>query len=365
MDGSQSQSPEPTVKSGSSTVAVVESNTFSAADVKSWVREVLDWIVKLLPIIATVLVAYVADHYKASLTASTLLSQREQADSQLRSQMFAKLVDPISGTKPGVDVPLERAQLLAELLSLNFHEHIGLKPLLSHVDARLARQRDAKSGHEADVLDRARQSFRSVAKTVISRQTAMLTRTGEGGETHDGAQVFKLDIGTAEASEKFAKELANEDGKLKMFGEPFAVENPLGTHQLFLRITSADWKNQTFHVDVSIHQKPKEARTSFWKLAEAKSEIKSDIGNREFDLSWFDFPLTDNTLLADGTRFAIVLDQIYDASKRFGISWPGQPSKDAAKRVQMNIIWFPKDYIAAHERPMNHREFRKSLGLDG
>lgn len=364
MDGSQSQSPGSSMKPSIGDGAVLEQNVFTSADVKSWVREILDWTVKLLPIIATVLVAYVADHYKASLTASTLLSQREQADSQLRSQMFAKLVDPISGTKPGVDVPLERAQLLAELLSLNFHEHIGLKPLLSHVDSRLARERENRAGKDGEAFDRARQSFRSVAKTVISRQTAMLTRTSESGDHQDSAQVLKLDIGSAAANVKFAHDLGKEDGKVKVFGEPFSVDNPAGTHQLFLRITSADWKNQTFRVDVSIHPKPKEEQNSFWKLASAKSEVKSDIGNREFELSWFDFPLTDNTLLADGTRFAIVLDQVYDATKRFGVKWPGQPSKDAANRVQLNVIWFPKDYIAAHERPMNHREFRRSLGLD-
>jgi hypothetical protein len=82
-------------------------------------------------------------------------------------------------------------------------------------------------------------------------------------------------------------------------------------------------------------------------------------------LSWFDFPLTDNTLLADGTRFAIVLDQIYDVNdgRLSGPKIP-QTNETSTRRVRMNIIWFPKDYIAAHERPTNYRQFRKSMGFD-
>ena len=160
---------------------VSESNSLTAAEFKAWVREILDWVVKLLPVIATILLAILADHYKASLTASTLLSEREKADSQLRTEMFSRLVDPISGAKSGTDVSREREQLLAELLSINFHEHIGLKPLLSHVDGRLARESADIDEAKAEAARLARQSFRSVVGSVIARQTAMLTRSNGDG----------------------------------------------------------------------------------------------------------------------------------------------------------------------------------------
>jgi hypothetical protein len=348
MDGSQASpvtvAEQPRNLSGTG----IESNSLTAVNVKSWIHEILDWIVKLLPVIATVLVAYVADHYKASLTASTLLSEREKADSQLRSEMFSKLVDPISGAKSGADVTLEREQLLAELLSLNFHEHIGLKPLLNHVDMRLARERKGKSGDEATELDAARESFRSVAKTVISRQTAMLTRSSGDSRHSDAAHIQRIDIGISNSNEKFANRLKEEKAQLETFGEPITIENPAQTHRLFLTLTRADWANETFRVEVSIHS------------------IKPDVelAKRDFELSWFDFPLTDNTLLADGTRFAFVLDEVYDATKRFDIDWPENRAANAAMRVRMNVVWFPKDFIAARERPTNYREFRKSLGLD-
>ncbi len=344
MDGSQ-------LPTSASTANLREPSSFdsvTAIEIKSWVREILDWIVKLLPVIATVLVAVVADHYKASLTASTLLSEREKADSQLRSEMFSKLVDPISGAQPGAEVSLEREQLLAELLSLNFHEHIGMKPLLSHVDARLARESVGIDEAKADAARAARESFRSVARTVISRQTAMLTRSSDS--TQDGsAQIQKLDVGLPGLNATFAKKLQLENSQVETFDSPIMVDHPAKTHRLYLTVRQPNWDAQTFHVDVSIYA--------------IKSSGEEELANRDFQLSWFDFPLTDNTLLADGTRFAVVLDQIYDTHGRFS-EQSAQTTADASRRVKMSIVWFPKDYIAARERPTNYREFRRSLGLD-
>lgn len=350
MDGVHSLSPRAADQPRDHGREVDESNSVTVAQIKSWVREILDWIVKLLPVIATVLVALVADHYKASLTASTLLSEREKADSQLRSEMFSKLVDPISGAKSGADVSLEREQLLAELLSLNFHEHIGLKPLLSHVDARLARESVDIDEAKADAARSARQSFRSVARTVISRQTAVLTRSGGEASKNDGAQIQKLDIGLPNLNPAFAQKLTREKAQIETFGEPIVVVNPQDTHRLYLTVSRPNWDSETFHVDVSIFA--------------VKPDAETELANRDFQLSWFDFPLTDNTLLADGTRFAIVLDQVYDTNGRFGDSQPEQTTSDATRRVKMSIVWFPRDYIAARERPTNYREFRRSLGLD-
>ncbi len=350
MDGAQRLPATDADQSSDSSGAARGSDSLTAVEIKSWVREILDWIVKLLPVIATVAVAVVADHYKASLTASTLLSEREKADSQLRSEMFAKLVDPISGARSGADVSLEREQLLAELLSLNFHEHIGLKPLLSHVDMRLARASADRDEAKADAARSARQSFRSVARTVISRQTALLTRSSGEDSKNDGAQILKLYIGLPNLNPAFAEKLKREKAQVETFGEPIIVANPPGTHRLYLTVRRPHWDGETFQVDVSIYA--------------VKPSGEVELANRDFELSWFDFPLTDNTLLADGTRFAIVLDQVYDTHGRFSDDQPKQTASDASRRVKMSIVWFPKDYIAARERPTNYREFRRSLGLD-
>lgn len=320
------------------------------AGIKSWVREILDWVVKLLPVIATIAVTILADQYKTSLTASTLLSEREKADSQLRSEMFSKLVDPISGSKSGADVPLEREQLLAELLALNFHEHIGMKPLLNHVDGRLAEQSLHDDEHKAALARRARQSFRSVARTVISRQTAMLTRSSPDARLEQNAHIQKLDLGMAINDTALLKQVEADGAQTGQFAQPIEVISPSGLHKLYLQVNQQDWDNETFQVAVSIYAVQKGGERA--------------LADHDFELSWFDFPLTDNTLLGDGTRFAIVLDHVYDMRGRFTDRSMTAAENDKARRVRINIIWFPKDYIAARERPTNYREFRRSLGLD-
>ncbi|NIT04004.1 hypothetical protein GTO10_03700, partial [Candidatus Saccharibacteria bacterium] len=64
-----------------------------------------------------------------------------------------------------------------------------------------------------------------------------------------------------------------------------------------------------------------------------------------------DFPLTDNTLLADGNRFAVTIQDLsIDEDLQI-------------KTVYLKLIWFPKSYFTPRERPINYAEFREKLGL--
>jgi hypothetical protein len=74
-----------------------------------------------------------------------------------------------------------------------------------------------------------------------------------------------------------------------------------------------------------------------------------DVGNNKFTITPYDFSLTDNTLLADGNRFAVTLEYI--------------EIDETLKTVYLRLIWFPKNYFTARERPMNYSEFRERLGL--
>jgi hypothetical protein len=65
------------------------------------------------------------------------------------------------------DLPRDqRLALLAELLTLNFHEHFELGPLLQYVDSLPGQ------------TDEARARLRSTARRVISRQLAPMLSTG-------------------------------------------------------------------------------------------------------------------------------------------------------------------------------------------
>jgi hypothetical protein len=74
---------------------------------------------------------------------------------------------------------------------------------------------------------------------------------------------------------------------------------------------------------------------------------KQVYADQDFLLTWFDFPFTDNTLLADGTRFSLAIDKV-DSEK---------------ETATIQLVWFPQDYFSARERPTNYRQLREKLGL--
>jgi hypothetical protein len=55
----------------------------------------------------------------------------------------------------------------------------------------------------------------------------------------------------------------------------------------------------------------------------------------------------DNTLLSDGTRFSVIIDQV----------------KEETQEAVIKLIWFATDYFSPRERPTNYSEVRSALGL--
>lgn len=314
-----------------------------------WLRELLDWTVKFIPALATIAVALIAHRFQSSMTATTLLSEREKADSQLRATMFSDLIGPIVGPDKSGTVDVDRERILAELLALNFHEHFELKPLLLHVDRRLAAEITSGS---SSVTEQSRESLRSIARRVISRQTALLSKK-EGSEPREQqTRIVRLDLANPPAEEKvprFPTERAPYE-LVRKFDEPIEIESPSKAYKLYLVFDSLDLFNQTVHVDVSI-------------FANGSADA-TEAAHNDFVLSWFDFPFTDNTLLADGTRFALVLDQVDDLVARLSEEEKKGLKVASLPRLKVDLIWFPTDYFAARERPTNYRQFREKLGLE-
>ena len=79
----------------------------------------LDWldaIAKLVGAAAVLAVALIANSFQGRLTGVSLQSQREQAESQLRANMFSSLIGPIAGPQTnGKALSPDREQLIAQL----------------------------------------------------------------------------------------------------------------------------------------------------------------------------------------------------------------------------------------------------------
>jgi len=298
--------------------------------------EMLDAVAKLIAASAVVAATLVANRYQSSMAASNLLSQREQADSTLRAGMFHDLIGPVAGSQGGNgNMSVEREKLLVELLALNFHEHFELKPLMVHVDDRLAHENIPEMTQSQ--RNDARYSLRSSAHRVMQRQLAMLTKSERNSAPESCACVSRLDI--MERPQQPVKQVAQApkpcSAIANYFGDLISVTSPNGLYTLaFIIAKPKNWDDQSFDVSMRITSKN-------------GGDLSPVSADQDFQLTWFDFPYIDNTLLADGTRFSLVIDQV----------------KDSTKKAIFKLVWFPQDYFSARERPTNYQQLREKLGL--
>ena len=116
---------------------------------------------KLTVPLGAVVAALLANHFEQNRANLQLINQREQAESSLRATMFGQLITPIAGPgESGEDIDPVRYAVLAQLLTLNFHEHFELKPLLQDADDRLSKYKGtvAPGGRAAGAQQPARGS---------------------------------------------------------------------------------------------------------------------------------------------------------------------------------------------------------------
>jgi hypothetical protein len=295
-------------------------------------------------IVAAGVGAYIANTFQDRITrttlesqrqisGTTLLSEREKAESELRASMFKSLIDPFVGSQKSERISTDREQLLVELLALNFHEHFELKPLFDRVDKRLA----------GEGAQEARRSLRSVADRIIDRQIASLRKEGSAsanGSGRAGARVDMLTITepplTPTQKAVFDSLAANEQRPYQVVAtlkEPIGgLTSPDGQHRLTVVVDEADWANHRLRV----------------QLVDVSTKGESLNSNVAFTLTHFDFPLTDNTLFPDGNRIALALSSVQ--------------ADMGLKSVMLKLIWFPKDYFTPRERPLDNSEFLKLVG---
>ncbi len=317
----------------------------------------LDWldaIAKLTGALAVVAVAVFANSLQTRVTGISIQSQREQAESQLRASMFTSLISPIVGTqRDGEAIPPDREQLLAELLALNFSENFELKPLMQDASKRLLAEAESKRSTLPEGTD-VREPLWSIARRISERQKASIAwewgayKANQRERTRlpallfgpwstaaqssvQGCEAYFLTLDPSPRRPDIIK--AGSMCQISVaFKETVELTSPDGSYTLRLVVTEPDWKNQT-------------VRFSAQPFLSGQ-DIKPTDPTYSFTMTWFDLPLTDNTLLPDGNRFAAYLRTFYPE----------------LQKVVVAVMWFPKGYFTPRERPLNYSEVQELLG---
>ena len=316
---------------------------------------ILDWLevlAKLLGASAVLVVALFANSLQSRLTGVSIQSQREQAESQLRASMFNSLISPIAGPQTGdKPMPADREVILTELLALNFNENFEMKPLMEDAIKRLATEK-AKSKNGEDP----REALWSIARRIAERQKASIAREWSASEaaqssklfpfgwlllpwksaadsSRQGCQVYYLNLDARTERHAEPVSAAADCQAAAAFGDIIDLKSPDGNYTLRMVAVHPDWENQTIRVStqpfLSEQTNPKPTDTQY-----------------NFTLTWLDLPLTDNTLLSDGNRYAAYIRSFYNDFQT----------------VSVTVMWFPKGYFTPRERPLNYNEVQELLG---
>jgi len=354
-------------------------------------KDVLDVVVKLMAPVGVVAGSVLGYELQQSLQATPLLTQREQSDTTIRAEMFKAITERLLGSRGETPEPEERAAF-TELLALNFHEHIELKPLLLKVDKDLLTKYSRAGEADRKVVSDQRDELRSVARRVRARQVATLVssvpRKPTMSESVAGwissahaAQAAQSDangaglhfLGVRFSGKRFgAGDTSPCDVREQEVGanvcklEAYVDSSPDGKESIAVTVTGANWAGDEFTVEVkpvgphSALPAPQGGKRA--EVCETRTDNESGADVRSggasaltFDVTDFDFPLTDNTLLASGSRFAVFVDQVCGSPSAAG---PG-----ATGAIKLGVLWFPRDYYPARERPTTRRQLSEHLGL--
>ena len=222
---------------------------------------------------------------------SELMSRREEAESSLRKDMFVSIIS--SFLQPNRE-DLDGKVLNLELLAYNFNDSLNLKPLFLDLQRRIQKSSDRDRD---DYLQR----INRVARETTSKQLFSLLGQGKS---------FTRSVDF--------EQLAATGGGLLLDPESMTIRKT--ACQISLRVLKQDSVQQQVKVRLEV------------KYPGSQPEL-SDT-RAVFDVGFFDFPVIDNTRLANGLRCAVTLTNF---------------SKDAA--ADLTTVCFPGEYASLKDRP--------------
>lgn len=242
---------------------------------------------------------YTSDYLKRNETLETntrvyseLMSRREQAESELRKDMFISIINTFLKPQPG---ELESQVLNLELLAYNFHESLNLKPLFAHLRKQINASPDRSRSEYVRRLE-------SVAREITRKQMLVLEEVGRRFDS-------PVDL---EQLRQHPEGVPLESRRLTLDGVQ---------REFTISVTGADLGKKELAIEM-------EVRTLKDNVGETAAST-----SLAFHVGHFDFPMIDNTRLSRDQRFAVVLNHFEDAM------------------AEITLVFFPGSYASLKERP--------------
>ena len=227
---------------------------------------------------------------------SELMSKREESESALRKDMFQTIIGSFVTASGQGD--LDASVLNLELLAYNFHESLNLKPLFLDLKRRIARE-TARAGTPAGRAEYEgyQERLERVAREIARKQVIVLEGVGK-----------KFDRSIDLEADPSGETLEPATLKLSDLQATFGID-----------ILSVDKANKELQVGLTVET--------------PDSALGRQTKTATFTVSYFDFPMIDNTRLTGGDRCAIVLNGFSDYA------------------ADITVVLFPGAYASLKEKP--------------
>lgn len=222
---------------------------------------------------------------------SELMSRREEAESSLRKDMLVSIIQSFLRPSAG---DLDSLVLNLELLAYNFHESLNLKPLFLDLQRRISKAPDPAREEYLGRIGR-------VAREISARQLFSL-------EGHGDSFRRSIDLDELEKTGRFGLDL-----------EPEEIQVDDTRIVVALRVLEVDRRQQQVFVRLTVSSPQGGA-----ELTDSRAM---------FSVGFFDFPLIDNTRLANGQRCAVTMS-----------AW-------SKTNADLTTTCFPGEYASLKDRP--------------
>lgn len=240
-----------------------------------------------------------------------LQTSREKADSDLRKSMFDTVITTF--LKQGSRDPAELI-LALELLTYNFHEVIDVGPLFKHVEAMLPSEPVELQEQYGKRLERA-------AAEVIGKQLAAL----KNASTIKYDDVFFDELEKHPEGIRLFRQSTNSVNGNKGIIELATMQNAITSAQVDILTVDQKHKELSIRLCVYHHTTP--------AITKKEDQVPATELDIVFKVNFYDFPMIDNTRLANGRRIAIVLR-----------SWEPE-------RADIALVYFPGSRASLKEKP--------------
>jgi hypothetical protein len=331
-------------------------------------RDRLDLAIKFFtPIAAGLLIAWagfisqwalskISSRQESARLITELQVNREQAESDLRKDIFVKTLEELLSDEPDSSGLPSLSQRLVrlELLALNFGDSLSLSPLFTDFRRDLLLAEPAVDMDPLDhklLIGALEKRLQGLAKRVADNQLSSVVQHGipvpiriplpqdtanttceqlafDPKEYKWPNDAVKLDLISLVGTEGYEAALADE------IAARSTMELGSVKRKITLTISKADHCTKTVVVNLDIERFKDKPETFQGSSGSYDEDLIPEV-EREFRLDYYNFPKIDNTRLSNNQRFAVVM---------------GIFETENDPRIELTGVIFPAEYASLRDR---------------